>query len=106
MLAFGRAVEGQSHVLQLEHRVDGFIGHELDGILVAQIVGTFDRVIGVPFGLVFFIIAQRRADAALRRARVRACGIQLADHSRLRAARGIQPAINPAPPAPTTITSN
>ena len=95
---FGRAVKGQSHVLEFEHRVDGFIGHELDGILVAEIIRTFDRVIGVPFRLVFFIIAKRRTDAALRRARMGTRRIELADHSRLCAARGIQTCHQPRAP--------
>jgi hypothetical protein len=49
--AFGRAVEGQTHVFEFEHGVDGFIGHELDRVLVAEIIGTFDGIVHVPFGL-------------------------------------------------------
>ena len=66
------------------------MAHELDGILVAEIIRTFDRIVGVPFGIVSFDVAKRGGHAALRRARVRACGIQLADDRRLGAARGVQ----------------
>ena len=41
-------------MLQFEHRVDGFVGHELDGILIAEIIGAFDGVVGVPLGAIFF----------------------------------------------------
>src|SRR5690606_14913544 len=53
------------------------VAHELDRVLVTQVVATLDRVERVPLGMVLFEVAQRRADAALRGARVRACGIEL-----------------------------
>ena len=89
-LALGSPVERKPHVLQLEHRLDGFIGHELDGILVAEIIGPLDRIIGVPLGFVFLVISQRRTDAALRRARMGTCRVELADDCRLCPARSIQ----------------
>ena len=68
-----------------------FLAHELDRILVAQIIRAFDRVVRVPFGFVFFVVAQRGADAALRRARVRTRGIQFADDSSLCRPGCVQP---------------
>ncbi len=67
-------------MFQFKHRVDRFIRHELDRILITQIIRPFDSVVHVPFRFVFFVIAQRGRDTALRRTRVRACGIHLADH--------------------------
>ena len=69
---------------------NGFLAHELDRILVAQVIAAFDGVIGVPLGMVFFIISQGCADAALRRAGVRTSRIQLADDGSLGRARGVQ----------------
>ena len=66
------------------------MAHELNGVLVPEIVGAFDGIVGVPVRLVFLEVAERRSNAALRRAGVRACGIQLADDRGLRAARGVQ----------------
>ena len=106
ILPIGRAVEGQAHVLQLVDGVDGLVAHELDGILVAQVVGAFDGVVGMPFGVVFLLVAERRADAALGGAGMRAGGVEFADDGGLGGPGGVQAAISPAPPAPTTITSN
>ena len=72
-------------MFEFEHGVNRFVAHELNCVLVAEIIRTFDCVIHVPFGFVFFVIAQCRADATLRRARMRTRGIQLADDRRLRA---------------------
>src|SRR5829696_5133638 len=88
--ALGRAVEGKPHVLQFQYRLDGFIRHELDGILVAEIIRAFDRIVHVPLWPVFLIIPQGRADAALGRARMGTRRVELADDGRLCAARGIQ----------------
>ena len=90
-LAFRGAVEGQPHVLQLVDRLDRLVAHELDRVLVAQVVGALDGVIGVPFGVVFFLAAERRADAALGGAGVRAGGVELADDGGLGRLGGIQP---------------
>ena len=90
MRPIGRAVEGQAHVFQFENGLDGLLAHELDGILVAEVIGALDRVVGVPFGVVFFEIAERRANAALRRAGVRAGGIQFADDGCLGGRGGVQ----------------
>ncbi len=85
-LAVGCAVEGQAHVLQLDHRVDGVFRQHVRGVLVSQVIATLDGIVGVPERLIFLQIAERRADAALRRAGVAARGVELADHGDLRAA--------------------
>ncbi len=84
--SFRRAVEGQAHVLQFDHRVDGVLRQHVRRVLVGQIVAAFDGIVGVPERFVFFEIAERRADAALRRAGVAARRVELADHGDLRAA--------------------
>ena len=77
--AVGRAVEGQAHVLELEHRVDRFAGQNFGRVLVDEIVATLDGVEHVPFPVVFFGVAEGGADAALGGAGVRARRVELAD---------------------------
>ena len=90
-LTVGGAVERQAHVLQLQHGINRLVAHELNGILVAEVVRAFDGVVGMPFGLVFFKVAEGGADPALCRAGVGTGGVELADDGRLRAARGVEP---------------
>jgi hypothetical protein len=52
-----KAVEGQTHVLQLEHGIDRFPGQYRRGILVDQIVATLDGVEHVPLPVIFFDVA-------------------------------------------------
>src|SRR5437016_3968057 len=47
-LPVGRAVEGKAHSLEVEHRVDRLAAHDFDGVLVAEEVAAFDRVVRVP----------------------------------------------------------
>ena len=82
-LALGRPVEGKTHVLEVDHRVDGFSGQNLGGILVDQVVATLDGVEGVPLPAVFLNIGQCRGHTALRGTGVRSRGVQLGDHGRL-----------------------
>jgi hypothetical protein len=77
--SIGRAVEGQTHVLELEHRVDSFAREHFRRVLVDQIVATLDGVEHVPLPVVFLDITESRADAALGRARVRPGWVELAD---------------------------
>jgi hypothetical protein len=90
MLAIGRAVEGQTHVLQFQHDIDRVLAHDIGRVLVHQVVAALDRVEGVPLPVVFLQIAQRRADAALGRAGMRAGGIELADDSHVGILGGVQ----------------
>ena len=68
-LAFRRAVERQAHVLQFEHRVDRFARQHFGGVLIDEVVAALDGVEHVPVPVVFFDVAERGADAALRGAR-------------------------------------
>src|SRR6478735_4284335 len=63
--AVGRAVEGQPHVLQLDHRVDGLARQDLSGVLVHEVVATLDGVEHVPLPMVLLEVAESGTDAAL-----------------------------------------
>ena len=66
------AVERHAEMLQLVNDLGRLAAHELDRVLIAQIVGALDRVEHVPQPLVFAHVAERSADSALGRNRVRA----------------------------------
>ena len=83
---FGSAVEGQAHVLQLDHGVDGVFRQDLRRRLIRQIVAAFYRVIGVVDRTVLVQIPERRADAPLRRAGMAARGVELAHYGNIGAA--------------------
>ena len=76
-LALGGPVEREAHLLQIEHRVDGLLGHDLDGVLIGEVVTTLDGVEGVPLPVVLLDVGQRGAHAALSRAGVAAGGVEL-----------------------------
>ena len=78
--AVGRAVERQAPVLEAVDRLDRIAGEDLGGVLVGEVVAALDRVEHVPFPMVLFHIAERGANPALRRPRVRARGVKLAQH--------------------------
>ena len=103
--ALGRAVERQAHLLQVEHRVDGFLAHDLGGVLVDQVVAALDGVEGVPLPVVFLDVGQRGAHAALGRAGVRAGRVELGEHGGAGRLVDSMAARIPAPPAPTMTTS-
>ena len=79
-LALGRAVERQAEVLELDDRVDRLAAHDLGRGLVDEVVAALHRVEGVPLPGVLFDVGERRAHAALRRAGVRAGGVELGEH--------------------------
>ena len=62
-----KAGERQAHMLQLQNRFRAGFTHILDRVLVADIVGTFHRIVHVPFPVIFMAVAQRDGDTALRR---------------------------------------
>ncbi len=72
---------GERHavVLELEHGARRLLAHELDGVLVAEPVRALDGVVEVEAPVVLAHVAERGADAALRRHRVAAGGEHLAD---------------------------
>ena len=87
--ALRRAVERHAHLLEVQHRVDGFLAHDLDGVLVGEVVAALDGVEGVPLPVVLFDVGQRRAHAALRRAGVAAGRVQLGQHRGARPRTGL-----------------
>jgi hypothetical protein len=78
--ALGGAVERHPHLLEVEHRVDGFLAHDLDGVLVSEVIAALDGVKGVPLPVVLFDVRQGRAHAALGRAGVAAGRVELGQH--------------------------
>src|SRR5665647_154554 len=75
-------VERQTHVLQVQHRLDGLPGHHLRGVLVDQVVAALDGVEGVPLPVVLLDVAEGGAHPALGRAGVRPGRVELAEHGR------------------------
>ena len=71
------AVEGDAEVLEVDDLLGRLAAHDLDRVLVAQVVGALDRVERVRLPRVVGI--ERRVDPALRGVRVRAHGVDLRD---------------------------
>ena len=86
--AVGIAVERHAEVLELVDDLGRLAAHELDGVLVAEPVGTLDGVEEMVVPVVFRHVAQRRADAALRGDRVRAGREDLGQHGHVQASAG------------------
>src|SRR6185503_20829423 len=78
--ALGGAVERHPHLLEVVDRVDGLLAHDLDGVLVGEVIAALDGVEGVPLPVVLFDVGQRCAHPALRGAGVAAGGVQLGQH--------------------------
>ena len=76
-LALLVAVEGDAEVLEVEDLLRRLAAHDLDRVLVAEVVGALDRVECVRLPGVARV--ERRVDAALRGVGVRAHGVDLAD---------------------------
>ena len=66
------ARERHAEVLEFDHRTRRLLAHELDRVLVAEPVGALDGVVEVEAPVVLAHVAERGADAALRRHRVAA----------------------------------
>lgn len=85
----GRPNAGKSTlILEVEHRVDGLLGHDLGCVLVNQVVATLDGVEGVPFPVVFFYVGQCCTHATLCRTGVRTCWVKLGENGRTCALAG------------------
>jgi hypothetical protein len=76
-LALLVAVEGHAEVLEIEDLLGRGLAHDLDGVLVTQVVRALDGVERVRLPAVLGI--QRRVDAALRRVGVRADWVDLGE---------------------------
>ena len=74
------AVKRHTHVLKFVHDFWRFTAHEFDGVLIAEPVGAFHRIVEVVVPVVLFHVAERGTDAALRRNRVRARGEHFGEH--------------------------
>ena len=64
-LAVVAAGEDRAPVLELDDVARRLAREELDRVLVAEVVGALDRVVGVDLGAVLGRVAERRVDAAL-----------------------------------------
>ena len=87
-LAILRTGKRHTVVLQLDDGCGRFLAHVLDRILVAEPVGALDGVVHVPAPVVLTHVAQRCADAALRRNGVTASRKYLGEASGLEARLG------------------
>mmetsp|Transcript_4714 Transcript_4714/g.11881 ORF Transcript_4714/g.11881 Transcript_4714/m.11881 type:complete len:335 (-) Transcript_4714:384-1388(-) len=85
-----RPAEGQAEFLQFQHGLRGLATHVVDGVLIAEPIGSLDGVVHVPSPIVRSHVPQCRVDPALRRDGVRARGEELGD------ARGLEPRLGEA----------
>ena len=88
--AFGCAVEGETHFLEVKNCIDCFFAHDFGGILINEVVTTLDGVKGVPFPVVFFDICQGRAHATLGSTRVGPGGVELGEYGGARTSAGLK----------------
>ncbi len=72
--AVGVAVERHAEVFEFVHDLRRHAAHELNGVLIAQVVRTFNGIEHVPMPVVLLHIAERGTDSPLRRHSVRARG--------------------------------
>ena len=71
-------VEGDAEVLHVDESLARCLAHDLDGVLIAQVVAALHRVIGVVFPFVA-PVGEGRVDAALGCVRVAAHRVHFAD---------------------------
>src|SRR4029078_13278648 len=84
--AVGGAREDGAHLLEIEDVAGRLPAHDLDRILVAEVVGALDGVERVALGRVLRRIAEGGVDAALRRPGVRPGRVALREHAHVDAA--------------------
>ena len=82
-LALFGARKRHAVMFEFNDRVRRFLAHVLDRVLIAEPVRAFDRVVHVPAPVILPHVAQRRADATLRRNRMTSGWEDLADTGRL-----------------------
>ncbi len=78
-LSLGCATERNSHVLQLIDDPRRILDQDLDGILIPQIVASFDRIVEMPFPMILLLIAQWSSNSALGCSGMRSRGENFAD---------------------------
>ena len=73
---FFRFRGGQRHpeMLQFIHHLARLTAHELNRVLVAEIIGTLHRIIHMPVPIILSNVPERCRDASLRRYGMRAGG--------------------------------
>src|SRR5258708_27577290 len=74
------AVERQAAMFQFVDGIDSFPRQDLCSGLVYEIITAFDRIIHMPFPVIFFLAAERRGHASFRCACVGARGVHFTQH--------------------------
>ena len=75
------AVEDHAHMLEFDDVARGFTGHDLNGVLVSEVVGALDGVEGVGFPVVVpALLGHGRVDAALGGIGVATNGVNFGDY--------------------------
>ena len=87
-LAVVGTVEGHAVVFELDHHFHGLLAHELDGVLVAEPVGTLDGIVHVPAPMIFLGVAKGGGHATLGSHGMGAGGENLGEHGGLQAGFG------------------
>src|SRR4030067_1068079 len=100
--SFGGPAEGNPHMFEFINRPVSILDHDLNGILIAEVVASFHRIEEMPFPPVLFFISKRGGNPALRRARMGTRGKDLAHHSH----RGLIHALPSRPKACQTCSND
>src|SRR5262249_12111893 len=82
------AIERHAEMLELVHDLFRLAAHELDRVLVADVVGALDRVVHVPVPVVFFQVAKRGGYSALGGNRMRPGREHFGEHRHLEVRAG------------------
>src|SRR4030067_1613050 len=79
-LSLYRTAKRNAHMLQFINDPRGIPDHDLDGILIAEIIASLDGIEEMPFPLILFLIPQRCGNPALGSPRMRTSRKNLAHH--------------------------
>jgi len=79
------SVERHSKMLELVDHMRRLFAHELDGVLIAEVIRPLDGVEHVPVPVVFAHVSERGPNATLRCNRVGACWKDLGQHRNVEA---------------------
>ena len=103
--SFGGAAERDAHMFQLVDCPRRISHHDLDGILITQVIAALDRIEEMPLPLILFLVAEGGGDASLGRPRMGTGGQYLAHDRDVAVLPASTAARNPASPAPTITMS-
>ena len=81
--AIGITIERHAEMLQLIDDLGRFATHELNRILITEIIAALDSVKHVPVPAVFGHVAERSTDTTLRRHRMGACRKNFGEHGHI-----------------------